>query len=42
MDERYLRMAEDNLYSELSLVLGIPKEEMEGYITQRVVELAGK
>lgn len=37
MDERYLRMAEENLYSELSLALGMPKEEMVGYITKRVV-----
>lgn len=32
-DERYFRIAEDNLYSELSLALNIPKEEMEQYIT---------
>lgn len=35
-DERYFRMAEENLYSELSIVLGIPKEEMEEYITSRI------
>lgn len=39
MDEKYLRMAEDNLYTELSLVLDIPKEQMEEYITQRIIDL---
>lgn len=32
LDEKYMRMAENELYSELSLSLGIPKNEMEGYI----------
>ncbi len=40
MDERYLRMAEENLYSELSLVLGVPREDMEDYITQRLTVMA--
>ena len=31
-DERYLRMAEGNLYSELSIALGIPESGMEDYI----------
>lgn len=35
-DEKYLRMAENNLYSELSFALGIKKEDMEGYIIDRV------
>ncbi len=35
-DERYLRMAEDNLYSELSIPLGIPKDEMEQYIAEKI------
>lgn len=39
MDEKYLRMAEENLYSELSLALEIPKEEMEEYITKRMVAI---
>lgn len=30
-DERYLRMAEGNLYSELSIALGIPESGMEDY-----------
>ena len=40
MDERYLRLAEENLYSELSLALGVPKEEMEAYITKRMVAMS--
>lgn len=39
MDERYLRLAEENLYSELSLALGVPKDEMEEYITKRMVAM---
>lgn len=35
-DERYLRQAEDYLYSELSIPLGIPKEQMESYITENI------
>ncbi len=36
LDERYFRTAEDNLYSELSLALGVPKEEMSEVIRKRV------
>lgn len=32
LDERYMRTAENELYSELSLTLEIPKDEMENYI----------
>lgn len=35
-DEKYLRMAENNLYSELGFALGMDKGEMEDYITQKV------
>ena len=35
-DERYLKMAEENLYSELSMLLGVPKNKMESYITERM------
>ncbi len=35
-DGKYLHMAEERLYEELALVLEIPKEEMVGYIEQRV------
>jgi len=36
LDERYMRTAENELYSELSLTLGIPKNEMEEYIKERL------
>ena len=36
LDERYMRTAENELYSELSLTLGIPKEQMEHYIKERL------
>ena len=35
-DERYLKMAEDYLYSELEISLEIPKTQMEAYITQKI------
>lgn len=37
-DAKYLHMAEESLYGELSIVMGIPKDEMEKYITSRVEE----
>ena len=37
-DEKYLRMAEEYLYSELEIPLGIPKEKVEEYITGRIRE----
>lgn len=36
VDERYLKLAEENLYSEMSLLLGVPKNKMESYITSRL------
>jgi CarD family transcriptional regulator len=39
VDERYLKMAEDYLYSELELVLGIPKNRVEQYIGDRIAEM---
>lgn len=36
LDERYMRTAENELYSELSLTLGVPKAEMEDYIKERL------
>ncbi|NLL76174.1 MAG: CarD family transcriptional regulator [Clostridiales bacterium] len=39
MDEKYLRIAEDNLYSELSVSLAIPKDQMQEYITDRILEM---
>lgn len=35
-DERYYRMAEDSLYGELSIALGISPKEVENYITKRL------
>lgn len=37
-DAKYLHLAEESLYGELSVVMGIPKEEMEDFITRRVEE----
>ncbi len=36
VDERYMKMAEDTLYSELSMLLGVPKDKMVSYITQKI------
>lgn len=36
-DERYLKMAEDNLYAEMSMLLGVPKAKMEQYISSRLL-----
>lgn len=35
-DERYLKLAEDSLYSEFSHLLGIPKNEMVDYIQKKI------
>lgn len=40
LDERYMRTAENELYSELSLTLGVPKEQMEAYIKERLRKTA--
>lgn len=37
-DEQYLRKAEELLYSEMSLALSIPKDEVEAYIKKAVHE----
>lgn len=42
VDERYLSLAEENLYTELSMLLGIPKNNMENYITSRIREKVTK
>ncbi len=39
LDERYLKQAEDFLYAELSIPLGVPKEEMSAYIASRLEQL---
>ena len=36
MDKKYFKIAEDNLYSELSLSLRIPQEQVRDYITEKV------
>lgn len=36
VDERYFRAAEEHLYSELAVALCIPKEEVRGYIKERM------
>ncbi len=38
-DERYFKQAEDNLYEELSIPLGMPKEEIASYIAKRIEQL---
>ncbi|MCC8150429.1 MAG: CarD family transcriptional regulator [Lachnospiraceae bacterium] len=36
LDERYMKAAEHELYGELSLVLGMPQEEVETYIHDHI------
>jgi CarD family transcriptional regulator len=36
IDERYMKQTEELLYGELSLTLGIPKDDVPGYIASRV------
>lgn len=36
LDEKYLKAAENELYSELSLTLGVPKAEMTEYIKEQL------
>jgi CarD family transcriptional regulator len=35
-DEKYLRQAEENLYGELAVALGINRDEVKDYIINRV------
>lgn len=35
-DERYLKQAEEKLYSELSMLLGVPQDRMETYIAAKI------
>lgn len=37
-DAKYLHLAEESLYGELSVVMGIPKDEMETFIYNKVKE----
>ena len=36
LDERYLNAAEQELYGELSIALGVPEEEMESYLHDHI------
>lgn len=36
VDAKYFRIAEDNLYGELAVVLNIPRNEVETYITSEI------
>ena len=39
VDERFLKRAEELLFSELAVALGIEKDEVPGYISSRVRQL---
>ncbi|MDO4293977.1 MAG: CarD family transcriptional regulator [Eubacteriales bacterium] len=41
LDSRYLKIAEDNLYAELALVLHVTREEIRDYVTRQVLALEG-
>lgn len=42
LDERYLKQAEDFLYGELAVALGIEKKEVEAYITEEIEKLTAE
>lgn len=42
LDERYLKQAEDFLYGELAVALGIEKQGVEEYITEEIEKLQAK
>lgn len=39
VDEKYFRLSEEHLYAELSMALGVAREEMREYITERIKHL---
>lgn len=39
LDERYLKQAEDLLYGELAVALGIEKQGVQAYITEEIEKL---
>lgn len=41
-DEKYLKAAEEYLYGELSIALGMDKEKVHQYIAEKVLEKTGK
>lgn len=42
VDERYYAIAEENLYGELAVALGMDRDQTKIFVEQRVKELAGK
>lgn len=42
LDERYLKQAEEFLYGELAIALGIEKKSVEEYITEEIEKLTAK
>lgn len=41
LDERYMKRAEDMLFGELAVALGIDKQEVQKYISERIGSTAG-
>ena len=39
-DERYSRMAEENLYNEIGFVLGVERDRVESFITERIMQVS--
>lgn len=39
MDERYMKLAEDALYSELAFVIGKERSEMESFIREHIEKM---
>ena len=42
VDERYYAIAEENLYGELAVALGMDRDQTKTFVEQRVKEVAGK
>ena len=42
VDEKYFKMAEDSLYGELAISLGMTKENTKKYIVEHVKQIVGK
>ncbi len=42
LDERYLKLAEEALYGEMAVALGIEKQDVQAYITEEIEKLAAK
>ena len=40
VDEHFMKRAEDSLNGEFAIALGIPREEVPGYISRRIAALA--